>query len=115
MNGSIIKKHRKDRGLSQEQLAAYIGITRQTLLAIENEKRGLTLEEAVSLVKLFDSMPVGTGSYQEGYAKGRQDVLSECENLVEDSPMDEGTSFSELGFNAANALWRDRIAELKKK
>lgn len=59
----------------------------------------------------------------ESLAAYRLSVLSECEGLVEDEkPSIDQDRDCEIpmpawghGFNAANALWRERIAELKKK
>src|SRR3989339_1253634 len=42
----ILTNLRKQRGLTQEQLAGKIGITRQSYLAIEKGKRELTISEA---------------------------------------------------------------------
>jgi len=44
-----IKQLRKAKGLRQEDLADLLGVTRQTILAIENDKYNPTLELAMKL------------------------------------------------------------------
>ena len=46
-----IKRLRKDAGLRQEDLAKRLGVSRQTIIAIENEKYNPTLELAMKLAK----------------------------------------------------------------
>ncbi len=48
-----IKELRNDRGLSQEQVAKAIGVSRPTYTAIEAGKQELSLEEAKKLATLF--------------------------------------------------------------
>ncbi len=48
-----IKKLRKAKGLRQEDLAAALGVTRQTIIAIENDKYDPTLELAMKLSAFF--------------------------------------------------------------
>lgn len=49
-----IKFLRKQLGLRQEDLANKVGVTRQTIIAIENNKYNPTLELAMKLAKLLD-------------------------------------------------------------
>jgi len=49
-----IKKLRKDIGLSQEDMAKALGVTRQTINAIENEKYSPSLELAFAIAELFE-------------------------------------------------------------
>lgn len=51
MMRNIIKEKRKERGLSQEELAKKCGVSRQTVNAIENNKYDPTLALAFSLAK----------------------------------------------------------------
>ena len=51
MMRNIIRKKRKERGLSQEELAKKCGVSRQTVNAIENDKYDPTLALAFSLAK----------------------------------------------------------------
>lgn len=44
-----IKRLRKEAGLRQEDLAAKVGVSRQTIIAIENDKYDPTLELAMRL------------------------------------------------------------------
>lgn len=48
-----VKELRKARGLRQEDLAAALGVTRQTIIAIENNKYDPTLELAMRLSPFF--------------------------------------------------------------
>ena len=49
-----IKEHRKRIKLTQEELANNLGVTRQTIIAIENDKYNPTLELAMRLAKYLD-------------------------------------------------------------
>ena len=48
---NIIRKQRKELGLSQEELAKRCGVSRQTVNAIENNKYDPTLALAFSLAR----------------------------------------------------------------
>ncbi len=50
-----IKALRKGLGLRQEDMANILGVTRQTINAIENEKYSPTLELAMKLAKLLNT------------------------------------------------------------
>ncbi|AGK96822.1 helix-turn-helix transcriptional regulator [Clostridium pasteurianum] len=50
-----IKKLRKQLGYRQEDLANTLGVTRQTINAIENEKYNPTLELAMKLARLLNT------------------------------------------------------------
>ena len=49
-----IRALRKARGLRQEDLAALVGVSRQTIIAIENYKFTPTLEMAMRLARLLE-------------------------------------------------------------
>ena len=49
-----VRELRKLKGLTQEQLAEVIGVSRQTINAIENEKFDPSLPTAFKMSKLFD-------------------------------------------------------------
>ena len=51
-----IKELRKQMGLRQEDLAQQLGVTRQTINAIENNKYNPTLELAMRLARLLGSL-----------------------------------------------------------
>lgn len=51
---NIIKKLRKERGLRQEDLAKELGVSRQTIIAIENNKYDPSLELAIKISIFFD-------------------------------------------------------------
>ena len=50
---NIIRERRKALGLRQEDLAEKLGVTRQTINAIENNKYNPTLELAMKLARLL--------------------------------------------------------------
>lgn len=49
-----IKRLRKEAGLRQEDLANKLGVSRQTIIAIENDKYNPTLELAMRLALQLD-------------------------------------------------------------
>ena len=49
-----IKELRKGKSLRQEDLAEILGVTRQTIIAIENNKYDPTLELAMKLSEYFE-------------------------------------------------------------
>ncbi|MBO4211738.1 MAG: helix-turn-helix transcriptional regulator [Oscillospiraceae bacterium] len=49
-----LRELRKARGLRQEDLAASLGVSRQTIIAIENNKYAPTLELAMKISVFFD-------------------------------------------------------------
>ncbi|MBQ6341900.1 MAG: helix-turn-helix transcriptional regulator [Anaerolineaceae bacterium] len=48
-----IKELRKNKNLRQEDLAEKLGVTRQTIIAIENNKYDPTLELAMKISEFF--------------------------------------------------------------
>ncbi|MGI5878697.1 MAG: helix-turn-helix transcriptional regulator [Christensenellales bacterium] len=50
-----IRTLRKELGLRQEDVAKMVGVTRQTIIAIENHRYNPTLELAIRLAKLFNT------------------------------------------------------------
>lgn len=52
-----VKLYRKQKGLTQEQLAEHLSVTRQTINAIENNKYNPTLELALKMSR-FLGVPV---------------------------------------------------------
>ena len=50
-----IKALRKSRGYRQEDLAAALGVSRQTIFAIENDKYNPTLELAMKLARYLET------------------------------------------------------------
>lgn len=49
-----IKQFRKQAGLRQEDMALQLGVSRQTIIAIENDKYDPSLELAMKLAKLLN-------------------------------------------------------------
>lgn len=52
---NIIKQLRKERGFRQEDMAKELGVSRQTIIAIENNKYNPTLELAMKLGRLLNT------------------------------------------------------------
>ncbi len=50
-----IKALRKERKLRQEDFAKALGVTRQTIIAIENDKYNPTLELAMKIAKFLNT------------------------------------------------------------
>lgn len=48
-----IRYLRKEKGLRQEDVANLLGVTRQTIIAIENDKYNPTLELAMKLARFL--------------------------------------------------------------
>lgn len=51
---NYVREIRKERGITQIQLAEELQVTRQTLTAIENDKYNPGLELALKIAKYFD-------------------------------------------------------------
>lgn len=49
-----IKTYRAEKNLTQEELALKVGVTRQTIIAIEKEKYVPSLELAFKIARFFD-------------------------------------------------------------
>lgn len=53
---NLIRRYRFDLGeMTQKELAARVGVTRQTIVAIENAKYSPTLELAFKIAAVFDA------------------------------------------------------------
>ena len=50
---NIVKQLRKQAGLRQEDMARELGVSRQTIIAIENDKYNPTLELAMKIARLL--------------------------------------------------------------
>ncbi|MCL2218100.1 MAG: helix-turn-helix transcriptional regulator [Defluviitaleaceae bacterium] len=50
-----IKELRKQQGLRQEDIAVKLGVSRQTIIAIENDKYNPTLELAMKTARLLNT------------------------------------------------------------
>ncbi len=50
-----IKELRKEKGFRQEDLAQALGVSRQTIIAIENNKYNPTLELAMKLARFLNT------------------------------------------------------------
>lgn len=50
---NTVKQLRKQIGLRQEDMARALGVSRQTIIAIENDKYNPTLELAMKIAKLL--------------------------------------------------------------
>ena len=52
---NMIKQLRKEAGLRQEDMANELGVSRQTIVAIENDKYNPTLELCINLAKALET------------------------------------------------------------
>ena len=50
-----VKELRKEKGYRQEDLATAVGVSRQTIIAIENNKYNPTLELAMKLARYLET------------------------------------------------------------
>ena len=50
---NIVKQLRKQAGLRQEDMAKELGVSRQTIIAIENDKYDPTLELAMKIARFL--------------------------------------------------------------
>ena len=50
---NLIEQMRKERGMTQQQLAAAVGVSRQTIISLENGKYSPSIELAFRLARLF--------------------------------------------------------------
>ena len=50
---NIIEQKRKERGITQQQLAAALGVSRQTIISLENGKYNPSILLAHSIARLF--------------------------------------------------------------
>lgn len=51
---NIVKQLRKQAGLRQEDMARELGVSRQTIIAVENDKYNPTLELAMKIARLLE-------------------------------------------------------------
>ena len=51
---NVIKTLRKETGMRQEDMANELGVSRQTIIAIENDKYNPTLELAMKIAQLLN-------------------------------------------------------------
>lgn len=49
-----IEKVRKERGMTQQALAVAVGVSRQTIISLENGKYSPSIELAFKLARLFE-------------------------------------------------------------
>jgi putative transcriptional regulator len=50
-----VKEYRKEYKLTQEELAKKLGVTRQTIIAVENDKYNPTLELSMRLARYLNT------------------------------------------------------------
>ena len=62
---NIIKQLRKEADLRQEDMARLLGVSRQTIIAIENDKYSPSLELALKIARLLNR-PVETIFFLDG-------------------------------------------------
>ena len=52
---NCIAEQRKTRGLTQQQLAGLLGVTRQTIISLENDKYNPSILLAHKIAQIFDA------------------------------------------------------------
>lgn len=52
---NLVKERRRQAGLSQEQLASQLGVSRQTIISVERERFDPSLDLAFRLAGIFDT------------------------------------------------------------
>ena len=52
---NIIEQKRKERGMTQQQLAAALGVSRQTIISLENGKYNPSILLAHAIARLFSA------------------------------------------------------------
>ena len=52
---NCIAEKRKARGLTQQQLASLLGVTRQTIISLENDKYNPSILLAHKIARIFDA------------------------------------------------------------
>ena len=50
-----IEQKRKEKGMTQQALAAAVGVSRQTIISLENGKYSPSIELAFRLARLFEA------------------------------------------------------------
>ena len=50
-----IEQKRKERGMTQQMLASAVGVSRQTIISLENGKYSPSIELAFRLARLFET------------------------------------------------------------
>ncbi len=50
---NTIKELRKSHGITQDELAGAVGVTRQTIISLENEKYNASLQLAYRIARYF--------------------------------------------------------------
>ena len=61
-----IEQKRKERGMTQQALAAAAGVSRQTIISLENGKYSPSIELAFRLARLFEASIEELFIYEEG-------------------------------------------------
>ncbi len=56
---------RKSKGMTQQALAATVGVSRQTIISLENEKYSPSIELAFKLARLFEKSIEDLFIYEE--------------------------------------------------
>ena len=52
---NLIEQKRKERGMTQQQLAAAVGVSRQTIISLESGKYNPSILLAHSIARLFEA------------------------------------------------------------
>ena len=81
-----IKELRKSKKLRQEDLAEILGVTRQTIIAIENNKYDPTLELAMKISEYFEISVNEIFSLKKGYRPHIKEPTMKLSAIFEEKP-----------------------------
>lgn len=68
-----LKRHRQAAGLTQQELAGRVGVTRQTIISIERGRYRPSIELALQLARVFGLPVESLFSLPEGASDARHD------------------------------------------
>ena len=93
---NVVKKLRKEAGLRQEDMANKLGVSRQTIIAIENDKYNPTLELAMKIAKLMDAYFIDLYKQYPVVICGQRVILTngELAEALSSLPEKRGKSFT---------------------
>lgn len=109
----FIKELRNERGFSQSGLANKLGISRPSYIAIEQEKRELTLSEAEKLSEIFGVSLKEMGSgVPSNYEKYKQMILACIRNAGSKDGRITKTKLAKLVYLADFAWFYDHLESM---
>ena len=87
--GDVINVLRKEARLTQEQLGKRAGLSRTTIVKIENNQRAVSLEEAISIAKVLktdvDTMYSYINKSEENYEEEKFVIAFKAKGMTSDN------------------------------